>query len=237
MPHSTGTLGATLDPDDMRPVNYVISAGTHCYASFALKQLALKKYSLPFDWAFSSLGMVADCLENDFSRFLDPRFYSKIIPVEGEDVAKYACDHLYYRDKYGVRAVFNHYNLAEDPQAREYFSRCTARFRQVMRAPGRKLFLSIAEEVRAPSRDFMRLANAIDSITQDAELLVIRVPAKPADRYNSMGVVTNQVYKRHRLLHMNATSKIGPISFASSFDDLVIRRFIKTYAYDLKPLD
>jgi len=228
-------LGAKADSEDSPPVNHVISAGTHCYAAFALKQLGLKKYSLPFDWTFSSLAMVADCLNDDFAKFLDAKYYSKIAEA-GDQIASNACDHLYYRDRYGITAVFNHHNPAENAQARLYLSRCVARFRHVLKSPGRKLFIAVAEEVRARSEDFVRLAEKIDAVTENAELLVIRVPSKPSDRYNSMGVIAHQRHNAHCLLHMNATSKIGPTSFDSPFDDLVVRRVIQSYSYDLRRL-
>src|SRR5207248_474473 len=110
------------------------------------------------------------------------------------------------------------------------------RFQQVLRTPGRKLFVSIAEESRAPNEEFVRVAEVIDSVTQNAELVVIRVPPKPSDRYDSMGVMTHRRHKNHRPLHMNATSKIGPTSFESHFDDMIVRRFIQSYGYDLRSL-
>ncbi|EPY6699651.1 papain-like cysteine peptidase [Klebsiella quasipneumoniae] len=55
-------------------VKHIVSPGSHCLTSWALKKFNLKKTSLPFDWIFSCPAMVIDCLWDDFhpSRSLEP---------------------------------------------------------------------------------------------------------------------------------------------------------------------
>ena len=54
---------------------YVCSLGTLCHSSYFLKQSNLKMASYPFDWIFSNIDMIIDCIENNFDKFLDKKYY------------------------------------------------------------------------------------------------------------------------------------------------------------------
>jgi hypothetical protein len=58
----------------------VISVGSQCATAGEIQRFGLKKASYPFDWLYSSLGMVADCIEDDFADFLD-RSHHEVIPI------------------------------------------------------------------------------------------------------------------------------------------------------------
>ena len=50
------------------PVDSIMSIGSHCLTSATLKRSGLKRFSGPFDWIFSNLAMVADCIEDEIGR-------------------------------------------------------------------------------------------------------------------------------------------------------------------------
>lgn len=207
------------------PFEHVISLGSHCYTSWILKQDHLKRFSLPFDWIFSNLSMVMHCIKDDFRLFLDPAQYavrpesSRPRPNEG------LCDHLFYRDRFGVELVFNHYDPT-NPADWAYFNRAVARFRAVLASPQRKLFLAISTDDRITPTDFPALATLIDQITTNAELLVIRIlPPSHDDRI--FGVSPLDRRGRHTLLAYQPTSPLTGLGFQQPFDDLMIRRQLR----------
>lgn len=52
----------------MENCNY-ITLGIDCQPTFALKQLDLRKYALPFDWLTSNVNMIVECIKDDFKFF------------------------------------------------------------------------------------------------------------------------------------------------------------------------
>jgi hypothetical protein len=52
----------------MDEYNY-ISFGSDCYPAFALRDLGLRPYALPFDWIVSSIDTIIECINDDFLFF------------------------------------------------------------------------------------------------------------------------------------------------------------------------
>lgn len=52
----------------MDEYNY-ISFGSDCYPAFALRDLCLRPYALPFDWIVSSIDNIIECINDDFLFF------------------------------------------------------------------------------------------------------------------------------------------------------------------------
>lgn len=50
-------------------IKNVCSLGTFCLTSMIIKNCGLKKESYLFDWIFSNVDIVIDCLKNDFKDF------------------------------------------------------------------------------------------------------------------------------------------------------------------------
>jgi len=100
------------------------------YSSYFMKQTKLKMASYPFDWIFSNINMIIDCIENNFDKFLDKKYYKKIKNSP-------ACSHLIYG-----KSMFQHYNPLII-QNYEYYIRCVNRFRELLLNPHNKLFIMI----------------------------------------------------------------------------------------------
>ncbi len=96
-----------------------ISLGPTCTAAEMLEMLGLRQAAFPFDWIVSSLAMVEHCLDDAFRTFLDPQFHQRI--------NKRRSDHSFYRDEFGLRAVFHHHPM---PAKLEHFERAVQRFQE-----------------------------------------------------------------------------------------------------------
>jgi hypothetical protein len=156
----------------------VVSLGTHCLTAYYLRLLGLRRATLPFDWAFASPAMVADCLENDFAVLLDRRHHQSITAkrATGEPGA----DHSLYRDRFGVGDVFAHRDVTQEADY-AHVVRCVARFRAALAAPGPLLFVAITRPEHDLVAAFGRLGRLLRQRTAQPALLGIqlRPPAEP----------------------------------------------------------
>ena len=228
--HQSGDLLGQLRPvhvrHDAAPFAHIVSLGTHCYTSWLLKQDGLKRYSGPFDWIFSTLAMVQHCIEDDFREFLNTAHYEALPEADRPRPNEGMGEHRYYLDELGVRMVFNHYDpsLAE---THRYFARSVDRFRRVLASPDRKLFLAITTDDRIMPTDFPALAALIDRVTTNAQLLVVRVLAASHDDRN-FGLSSLDRRGEHQLLVYQPTSPLRGLGFTEPFDDLMLRRLLRT---------
>ncbi|MBH3331641.1 hypothetical protein I5L56_18600 [Pseudomonas oryzihabitans] len=107
------------------------SIGDHCATANILKKFELRDSSGPFDWLFTSIPMVLECVSDKFCHFLD-RSYYKAAPVSlssGDSSGAY--DHEYFKNKFGIERVFNHHNPSTK-SVYEHFVRCVNRFTAAM---------------------------------------------------------------------------------------------------------
>ena len=114
----------------MDEINHVCSLGTLCHTASLLKKNNLKKESYPFDWIFSDLNLIKDCLKNNFIEFLNKNNYSS-----AEDKK---CFNLFYNK---TVPIFNHHNPLIDMNDYNYFVRCVDRFNKILKSQEKKLFL------------------------------------------------------------------------------------------------
>jgi len=220
----------SVGPPDQEPVRALLSLGTHCLTSHALKTFELKKFSGPFDWIFSDIRMVAHCIEDDFNIFLDPQYHEFVPPEKRIVPDANFCDHRFYRDEYGVKTVFNHYDVT-DPAHHAYYARCVARFRQSLRADYRTLLVMLTPEHMVKASDFNRLCDALADYPQ-AELLVVRACNRPS----KFGGELIQRRERHQFHDLNLIGKLGTVSFTHQGDEMMFRHMLNGYKFDLAPL-
>tara|TARA_Y100000992_G_C21247021_1_gene483854 strand:- start:298 stop:963 length:666 start_codon:yes stop_codon:yes gene_type:complete len=114
-------------------INYICSLGTLCHSSWYLKENKLKLCSYPFDWIISSPDSIIDCLNDDFSKFLDKSYYIK--------KRKSYCTHSYYSTKKFQNTRFIHHNPLENEKDYKYYERCVNRFRNLLKLKESKLFM------------------------------------------------------------------------------------------------
>ncbi|HEV2544414.1 MAG TPA: DUF1796 family putative cysteine peptidase [Methylobacterium sp.] len=123
------------DTREPGPVNH-ISLGSHCHTAQILKGLGLRTWSAPFDWIFSSPGMVRDCLADDFSALLDRRHYESTPLAERQAPNETRCRHLLYRDRHAIPFVFNHHDPATSDEDYRFLQAGVRRLRAALDRPG-----------------------------------------------------------------------------------------------------
>lgn len=133
---------ATVAASSNRPFKHVQSLGTRCVISHTLENEGLRGYAGPFDWMYSTVDMVIDCLKNKFSKFLNKKMLTTTgckgnmtgHKVYGPMLAKQQDTNTC------SRIVFPHHNLLTKKDY-EHFQRAAARFLKVLELGQRKLFV------------------------------------------------------------------------------------------------
>ena len=212
-----------------QPFKHAISLGLHCYTSASLKRLGFKRYSLPFDWAFTRVDTILDCLNHDFSIFLDQKYYRVSVKDDGhEDVF-----HDFYDPPPFV--AFPHFNPATE-EGHAYLTRCVERFREVLASPGPKFFMSVqilwsADDTRF-QEEFSALCATLSQMTTQAT--IVGIQCFPAGPDRPVGI--EQVWRsgQHALYHFASASKMGGTDFPDASDDRRIEALVRQIFADAR---
>lgn len=215
--------------DSGPPVRAVLSLGTHCLTGMMLRKLDLKRFSGPFDWIFSSPDMVAHCIEDDFRTLLDASEHERIPPEKRLTPGANFCEHRFYRDRFGVKLMFNHHDVTE-PEHRTYLIRCVERFRTAIRAEQRTLLVMVTEQHRMDQAAFDRLCAAVEPFAS-AELLVVRV----GQHDHRVGSELIAQRGRNQLHDLHIAGEFGSLGFTSGVDHALFRHLLNGYCFDLPP--
>ena len=207
------------------PFRHVIPLGTNCYAAWLIKALNLRNAAYPFDWIFSHPAMVADMLADRFARFLDPREHVRS-PDDLADPHPPRCDHLGYREAFGVRHVFNHHDVTA-AAGLDHFRRAADRFLAVTGGRDKVLLLMVNNVVPVRQEGFATLARAVDDLGARNTLLCINVGCT-GDTLD-MGMGEPFQIGRHRLRTYRSTSVIDGVRFTNPLDDLVLRSVVAQF--------
>jgi len=137
----------------------VISFGYRCTSAGILKKMGFKHESFPFDWLISRLSVIQHCIEDDFCEFLNIENYDKRHTNTYEMMDKktgFICDeHILFNtfyqppnkmneeNTYCYHLAMNHHNIFQLTD-RQYYMRCIDRFRQVLNAPEKRIYLHIS---------------------------------------------------------------------------------------------
>lgn len=142
------------------PEHKLFSVGFRCSSAGILKKLGVKNESHPFDWLVSRLDVIIDCIETQFTHFLNlSNYVFKITSTYGHMgtiTENYICDeHLYVnthyqpvdkldeQNTYQYFLAIAHKNIT-DPVDYSYFERCIERFNQLLRCKEHKMYLHIS---------------------------------------------------------------------------------------------
>jgi hypothetical protein len=226
-----GLFTPTTRPlSSMGQISHVLSLGTNCFSSQFLKKYDLKKFSGPFDWIFSSPQMVHHALGDDFVTLLD-RTMHQTIPLDARQHPNLnRTDHAYYRQKYGIRNVFNHHDMNDDDFS--YFQRCVYRFRSALQGPRRSVLLQCLRDHPDNHKAFSVTVRALTSYAPNAILNVFLFDetdsSLPVPRLEIV-----QAIGPHRLLRLTPVSQRRPLSFADPLDELAMLRALNQYDLQL----
>lgn len=216
-----------------QPVKHIVSLGSFCLPSLILQDNGLRRYSLPFDWIFSTPQMVCDCLADDFETLLDRRYYCSISdPRRDDPTREAAAEHGLYRDKYGITGLFAH----RDPTRESdhlYYVRCVNRFRQILRSADSKLFMIISRTHHDLPGQFPQLLETINREALNFDLLGIEL-VEPTEKGLS-AIVPIARHANHTLYRFTPSSFNPHGKFLpESLDQWALLRLIYRYSLDLE---
>ena len=206
----------------------VISLGTGCVVACALKQIDDARAPMPFDWLTSTPAMIKHCIETDFSFLLDRRHYKSLEGWRELGQPENGCDHLFYKQNFGVCRVFNHSDPTRQSDFR-YLETCVDRFRDLMASDTPKLFIQCGKPHDDSDQFFDAMADLIDAKTAEASYLQVDVVIYDR-RLIAPQLFTTKRRGRHHLVRIQPTSKLGGESFDAEVDNLVFRWLIDAHS-------
>ncbi|MDB5591851.1 MAG: hypothetical protein JWR86_2376 [Enterovirga sp.] len=152
-------------------VNHV-AFGTFCHVAAALRDTGLRRWTGPFDWIFSTPGLLADCLEDDFARLLDPAELTSVPPEGLTNGARRQCRHPFYEERHGLPTIFNHHDPAGNAGDMRALHRAVRRLRLAL-GTDRRNQLYMMSERPWDEADLERLAALVAARPSRDELIVI----------------------------------------------------------------
>ncbi|MCP1539243.1 DUF1796 family putative cysteine peptidase [Methylorubrum extorquens] len=152
-----------------------ISLGSHCHTAQILKGLDLRTWSAPFDWIFSSPGMVRDCLADDFSDLLDRRHYESTPLHERQAPNETRCRHLLYRDRHAIPFVFNHHDPAASDEDYRFLQAGVRRLRAALDRPGARNRFYLMTALPTESATVRAIRDALTARGADNHLLMLQL--------------------------------------------------------------
>ncbi|MCE2575155.1 DUF1796 family putative cysteine peptidase [Komagataeibacter sp. FNDCR2] len=200
-----------------KKVRHIVPLGTHCLAAGILRDAQLRRCALPFDWAFSTPGMIQHVLESDFADF---------IPPAGQE-------HAVYRDRFGLNDVFPHVDLTSN-ETRTTFNRRIARFRRILASRDATLFVMVSRASIPIGWHFGPLVDLLMAQSPNAELLAVQLlPSRRGGE--SVGMELVQRREGSRLYDFRPASDESALGyFPDVLDELMILRLIYQYHLDLQ---
>jgi len=197
------------------------SIGSQCLTSVAMQAADIKRFSGPFDWIFSNLRMVCDCIEDDFSMFLDRSQYVRIEPERRSNPDGQFAHHIHYGRRYGLHALFNHSDPTQ-PEVYAYLERCVDRFRQMLRSPEPQLLLAVSTREQGGRYAFDRLSKILASYPKVEACVIIL-----QDFGCTQALEIWEEHDRHRLFNLRSLSPIAGIHFENASDNAYLTQLLR----------
>jgi hypothetical protein len=210
-------------------VKHIVSLGTHCLTSFLLKKHGLKRYSLPFDWLFSSPATILHCLDDQFATFLDSKHYVAI--TQRRESKEPGADHAFYRDRDGVGDMFAHRDPST-PDDYGYLQNTVGRFGRMMQLPDAKLFVMILRPKHNAVRAFPLLSDKIRSMTENSAFICVQL-REPTEQPGCHSMQMLREDGDHALYEFQPSSPELGVGFEEPIDDMAVMRLIRQFDIDL----
>jgi len=184
---------------------YILSLGTFCLSSTILKNLGYKKYSLPFDWVFSSKKTIFDCLNDNFNSFLDKSQFYEGEPYDGND----CCSHKIYGKNF-----FNHRNPSNKKHY-DYYIRCIERWNEYISDPCFFLYIFKNNSDKFNINEMNNLSHLICSSNEKKIILSIELKSGNSTRYDY-----ESNYEYNNITYINIIFTYKSICTGISLDNL-----------------
>ena len=231
MPRSRGAASTIYDR--LRPLrpgapNHV-AFGTFCHVASALRESGLRRWTGPFDWIFSTPGLIADCLDDGFAAFLDPIELRSVPAAALTGGAKKQCRHLLYEARYGLPTLFNHHDPAASGADLRSLRRAASRLEAALAEEGSGNILYLLSEVAWPAPEIERLAACLGRRPSRNVLAVVTVNGGASTR--SWAAQAGSVAGCHVLAVEVATAtRSTGTRFADPADDVFLRTLLDEVA-------
>jgi hypothetical protein len=220
-----------MECDSKVVFKHAISLGANCHASKALQRLGLKKYSCPFDWIFSSIDIIGDCISTDFSKFLDKSQY--IDCNVGTPVISHAG---ILESRAGHKEYGRHMFFHRDPRIGrnyQYYARCVNRWKKVMNGSESKLFVHLVQIPSSGSGEcdsnITKLSSMISGKIKNYKILAINAFELSPERK----VVTKKDTSELTIVDMFVLGRTNGTIFTDLKDEDLLQGVISRYKFDL----
>jgi len=235
-----------LEPLSELPyVRHIMSAGGHCVVASVLNKNGLRRFSGPFDWIFSNSGMIQHCIEDDFVKFLDIKYYypneNPALKSNVFDEGRFPIHHSFYEQTFpGGRPVFNHHDLL-DPEAYNSFARSVDRFRLLSNCGIRTQLVQCLyfHESDVQSRfskivgDFHQIAGSLDFWAPSMYLSAFAVSWAASEAELPVLEKLSQSGS-HRLMALRPVMQMGPMEFQSPLDEALWIKSVIEHSPELR---
>jgi hypothetical protein len=192
------------------------SLGIGCHSSQVFKRMKLKKESYPFDWINSSIEIVKDCIEDDFTKFLDKELYSPAENLWDDDSV---CHHDFYKqflmhdDDLAKQIFFRHTNPLINENDYLYYKRCIERFRNLLASNEKKVFLIIlpnrSDDITKSIIDVLSLSSFLEKYTTNFTIIAVH---QQITGHQSFNLINGNNLK---FIHLKTNS----LDFGGHYDD------------------
>lgn len=179
----------------------ICSLGTFCHMASHLKRMNMRSCSYPFDWTLSSPAIVADCLRDDFQKFLDP--------AEHVSNGRGSSSHRTYGTQgFGnnfqgfvtQNSTFTHKDITQ-PNDYAYYTRCVERFRMLLKSSEPKCFILCTQDTDFVREDIQTLKTLLEERTTNFNIVCITLKNDYSSHYtvdkeNDISYLTIYTYSR-----------------------------------------
>lgn len=215
-----------------KKVKHIASLGNHCLCSATLKDHGLKKYSLPFDWIFTHPGIVLDCLNDNFSLFLDKKHYHSLTNERHDRDYEPGASHVYFENKYSTINTFNHRDVTQSEDY-NYIVRTVERFRKLLTSDDGKIFMMITRPEYDLSNSFDKLRNRLNELTNNFHFIAIQLQ-DPTCKHNSLSIEKILDKENAELYNFTPSSiEKGGGRFRSRIDEVIVISLLAEFEINL----
>ena len=158
-----------------------ISIGPHCGSAILIKDNNVRIEAYPFDYAFSSLKLINDCILDNFNKLLDPAYLRRISATCSDNTYYNSyldtADIRRHREKEGgTPVVFNHHNLTDESTRITFRRRCD-RFMEAIKNKDALLIYTVYhyKKIENDYSDLIDFSQFINGINPDAIILVFNI--------------------------------------------------------------
>ena len=192
------------------------SLGFHCQASKILIRNNIKKESYPFDWMFSNITIVKDCIENNFNKLLEQKYYIDY----DKKYYNNNCGHSIYKSN-----LFPHRDMRLKHNY-EYLIRCINRFHSLCKSNKEKIFLITIIHTNLITKildNLNNLRNILNKKTNNFKIVCLVFLYNKNDNDHYIEINDNI-----HIIYISSTSKSNGLQFEDEKDNVYVDNILKT---------